>query len=54
MNIMNTIVTGLPNVYIKRGNGIIDLSYEEESIVWLWANPGLLQWSNEIVWLDSP
>jgi len=43
----------IPEDY-KSQNGILSISHEEESIVWLWGFPDLLHWKCSVEWLFSP
>jgi len=51
---METIkIDSIPESY-QNQDGILSISHEEESIVWLWAFPDLLHWPYNAEWLFSP
>jgi len=47
-------IVPIPESYKKSQNGILSISHEEESIVWLWAFPDLFPWQYRAEWLFSP
>jgi len=46
-------IVSIPESY-QNQDGILPISHEEESIVWLWAFPDLLPWQYRVEWLFSP
>lgn len=51
---METIkIDSIPESY-QNQDGILSVSHEEESIVWLWAFPDLFPWQHSAEWLFSP